>query len=231
MKEISRRSFIIGTPLVLASCTDLLSSQKQYSATPAQQRMYGPVYSEPHFIPAVNLSEINPRYYRQIVNYNSSHAPGTIVIDTSNRFLYLVQNNGKAIRYGVGVGREGFLWSGSDTIRRKAQWPSWTPTPLMIGRDPSLAKYAGGMPPGIDNPLGARALYLYAGGRDTNYRLHGTNEPWSIGHAISSGCIRLINQDVIDLYNRVGIGTRVIVLRGDRNSYSENVGENAEDTL
>lgn len=120
--------------------------------------------------------------------------------------------DGEAMRYGVGVGREGFAWAGRARIRRKAEWPKWTPPAEMIKRRPDLAKYRNGMPGGPDNPLGARALYLYQGSRDTLYRIHGTNEPWTIGQAMSSGCIRLLNDDVKDLYNRVGLGTRVVVL-------------------
>jgi lipoprotein-anchoring transpeptidase ErfK/SrfK len=216
MRKMLRIALILSIPLILADCTFRSSKkeQKVIGPTPEQQAMYGTVHSESHVIPPVNLAQINPRFYRQVVDYHTSYAPGTIVVDTSKRFLYLVQHDGKAIRYGVGVGRAGFLWSGTGVIGRKSKWPYWTPTPMMIGRDPSLAKYAGGMEPGIHNSLGARALYLYSGGRDTMYRIHGTNEPWSIGTAISSGCIRMINQDVIDLYDRVGPGTRVIVLRG-----------------
>jgi lipoprotein-anchoring transpeptidase ErfK/SrfK len=154
---------------------------------------------------------IPSQYHRQIVSYRGAEPPGTIIIETGNRFLYLVQPGGKAVRYGIGVGREGFAWSGQARIRRKAEWPTWTPPASMIARDPKLAKYRSGMPGGPANPLGARALYLYEGGRDTLYRIHGTNEPWSIGQAVSSGCIRMLNDDVKDLYERVPLGTPVIV--------------------
>jgi lipoprotein-anchoring transpeptidase ErfK/SrfK len=138
--------------------------------------------------------------------------PGTIVVDTPNRYLYLVQANGRSMRYGIGVGREGFAWQGEAVIKAKQAWPTWTPTPEMLKRDPSARPYAKGMPGGLGNPLGARALYLFVGDKDTLYRIHGTTEQWSIGHAVSSGCVRLLDQDVIDLYRRVPIGTKVVVL-------------------
>jgi len=146
------------------------------------------------------------------VSFNTVEMPGTIVIKTGERALYLVEGEGRAIKYGVAVGKAGFAWSGTARIGHKVEWPTWTPPEEMIDRRPELAEYAEGMPGGPDNPLGARALYLYQGNRDTLYRIHGTNEPWSIGTAASSGCIRMLNEEVIDLYDRVKIGTRVIVL-------------------
>ncbi len=141
---------------------------------------------------------------KEIVNYQTNHKPGTIVIETGERRLYLVLEGGKAMRYGVGVGRDGFTWSGTHRITRKAEWPGWTPPPAMRKRVPDLPAY---MPGGPDNPLGARALYIGS----TLYRVHGTSEPWSIGQAVSSGCIRLTNDDVIDLYERVKVGALVVV--------------------
>jgi lipoprotein-anchoring transpeptidase ErfK/SrfK len=143
---------------------------------------------------------------REIVSYDSRHRPGTIVIDTSERRLYYVLGDGKAVRYGVGVGRPGFDWAGSQAITRKAEWPSWTPPSQMLKRRPDLPRF---MPGGPENPLGARALYLGS----TLYRIHGSNEPETIGQAVSSGCIRMLNEDVIDLYDRVRVGTRVVVAR------------------
>jgi lipoprotein-anchoring transpeptidase ErfK/SrfK len=151
---------------------------------------------------------VDPKFRRTTVENPTGEKPGTVVIDTAQRFLYLVQADGKALRYGVGVGREGFLWKGTATIGRKAEWPGWTPPPAMRKRQPGLP---GHMPGGINNPLGARAMYLHKGGRDSMYRIHGTNEPRTIGQAMSSGCIRMNNDDVIDLYSRVGSGTRVVV--------------------
>ncbi len=142
---------------------------------------------------------------RQEVDYPGTERPGTIVIDTKDKFLFLVEKDGKALRYGVGVGREGFAWSGVEKISRKAEWPDWTPPSEMLKRRPDLPTHMEG---GIGNPLGARALYLGA----SLYRIHGTNEPYSIGTNVSSGCIRMMNEDVIDLYNRVGVGTKVIVM-------------------
>ena len=151
----------------------------------------------------------DPRYARQVVGYGGGEAPGTIVIDTSDRFLYLVQENGTAVRYGVGVGRAGFEWSGRATIGRKAEWPDWHPPAAMRAREPWLPVKMEGGP---ENPLGARAMYLYKDGRDTLYRIHGTNQPQTIGQALSSGCIRMLNDDVADLYERVGHGTKVVVI-------------------
>jgi lipoprotein-anchoring transpeptidase ErfK/SrfK len=142
---------------------------------------------------------------RQVVYYQSNEAPGTIVIDTPNTYLYLVLGNGRAMRYGIGVGREGFTWAGVQTISKKAEWPDWTPPPEMIERQPYLPRFMAGGP---GNPLGARAMYL--GG--SVYRIHGTNAPSTIGHRVSSGCIRLTNDDVTDLYSRVNVGTKVVVL-------------------
>ncbi|PSC04585.1 hypothetical protein SLNSH_12455 [Alsobacter soli] len=147
----------------------------------------------------------DPRYERQVVDYDGGHAPGTIIIDSPNKFLYLVQPGGKALRYGIGVGRPGFTWSGVKTITRKAEWPDWTPPPEMLKRRPDLPRHMEGGP---ENPLGARAMYLGS----TLYRIHGTNEPNTIGQNVSSGCIRLRNEDVTDLYNRVKVGTKVVVM-------------------
>lgn len=166
-------------------------------------------------IAAVPVKKIDTRLLRQEVRYRTSHKPGTIVVDTGARYLYLVQRGGKAMRYGIGVGRQGFSWSGTAHIGWKQEWPKWTPPDEMIERQPKLARWSadnGGMPGGPTNPLGARALYLMKDGKDTLYRLHGTPEWASIGTAASSGCIRLINQDVIDLYNRVPNGAKVVVL-------------------
>ena len=152
----------------------------------------------------VDMSEVSGTYQRQVVSYDAGHAAGTIIIDTPNKFLYLVQGDGKALRYGIGVGRPGFEWAGVKSITRKAEWPDWTPPPEMLKRRPDLPRYMVG---GNDNPLGARALYLGS----SMYRIHGTNEPGTIGQAVSSGCIRMANKDVIDLYGRTKIGAKVIV--------------------
>ncbi|MGL4810636.1 MAG: L,D-transpeptidase [Beijerinckiaceae bacterium] len=155
--------------------------------------------------------EKNLEYERYEVAYPSKEAPGTIIVDTKARFLYYILGGGKAIRYGVAVGDEAFGWTGEAQAQRKAEWPRWTPPAEMLKRWPHLAPHAGGMEGGPDNPLGARAIYLYQGGRDTLYRIHGTNEPEKIGHGVSSGCIRMRNIDVIDLYERTKLGSKVIV--------------------
>jgi lipoprotein-anchoring transpeptidase ErfK/SrfK len=159
------------------------------------------------------VTELPARFKRQIVSYASHEAPGTVVIDTPNTYLYYVLGGGQAIRYGIGVGREGFTWSGVQSITKKAEWPNWTPPAEMIARQPYLPRFMAGGP---GNPLGARAMYL--GG--TVYRIHGTNAPSSIGTHVSSGCIRLTNEDVADLYSRVNVGTKVIVLPMDRRADS-----------
>jgi lipoprotein-anchoring transpeptidase ErfK/SrfK len=150
-------------------------------------------------------AEQGDRFRRQVVDYPSREPAGTVIVDTAHTYLYYVLGNGKAIRYGIGVGRDGFTWSGTETVSRKAEWPDWTPPPEMIARQPYLPRFMAG---GLSNPLGARAMYL----GNTIYRIHGTNAPETIGHNVSSGCIRLVNEDVMDLYSRVNVGTKVIVL-------------------
>ena len=162
--------------------------------------------------------QMDPSFARQDVSYTTHEPSGTIVVDLSSHFLYLVQGGGKAIRYGVGVGAEGFLWSGRATVHSKQEWPDWYPTAEMLERKPEIRSHmvqlqSGlGMKGGPDNPIGARALYLWSGNKDTLYRIHGTNEPWTIGTNVSSGCIRLTNEDMIDLYARARVGTKVVVL-------------------
>ena len=158
-------------------------------------------------LPAVDYEKVGYDHLRTEVTWVGDEAPGTIVIDTGDRHLYLVEENGRAIRYGIAVGREGFGWTGSETLSWKREWPTWTPPKEMIEREPKLAKWADGMPGGPDNPLGARALYL----GDTLYRIHGTDKPYSVGKAASSGCFRMINQDVLDLYERAVPGAMVHV--------------------
>ena len=154
---------------------------------------------------------IDRRYWRQVVEFEDDVEPGTIVVDPKEHFLYQARGNGQAIRYGVGVGRSGFSWSGKAEIRMKRRWPRWVPPREMVSRDKRAMKWANGQPGGPGNPLGARALYLYSAGKDTLYRIHGTTEPQSIGKSVSSGCIRMLNEDVANLYDRVEIGTKVIV--------------------
>ena len=168
---------------------------------PHREPVTAPAYANPQDDAADPRSELQ----RQIVNYRTSEAPGTIIIDTPNTYLYLVMGGGKAMRYGIGVGREGFTWSGVKTIERKAEWPDWTPPPEMIARSPYLPRFMAG---GATNPLGARAMYLSG----SFYRIHGTNAPSTIGSRATAGCIRMANEDVIDLYDRVKVGTKVVVM-------------------
>jgi lipoprotein-anchoring transpeptidase ErfK/SrfK len=167
------------------------------------------VQDGPHILRKVNLELLDPEFRRQLVAYRTSEQPGTLVVDPQNHFLYSVREGGEAVRYGVGVGREGFGWRGRATVGRKAEWPDWHPPKEMRLRQPELPEK---MPGGPENPLGARALYLFEGTRDTLYRIHGTAEPWTIGTDVSSGCIRLLNEEIVDLYLRTPIGTRVVVL-------------------
>jgi lipoprotein-anchoring transpeptidase ErfK/SrfK len=172
---------------------------------------YGAITDAGYHIPAIPIYKVDRKFHRQIVRFETDEKPGTIIVDTGTKHLYFVMEDGRAMRYGIGVGREGFEWKGTARVARKSQWPVWTPPAEMIRRRPELAKFAGGMDPGITNALGARALYLYFKGGDSGYRLHGTPEWWTIGKAMSSGCIRLMNQDIIDLYDRAKVGAKVIV--------------------
>ncbi|WP_018263221.1 L,D-transpeptidase [Methylobacterium sp. WSM2598] len=181
-------------------------------------RAYAAVTTEPFPIPAFRWQRANPAFLRQDVAYGGRYEPGTVVIDPRAHHLYLLQPGGRARRYGVGVGRQGFAWSGNATINSKQAWPDWYPPKEMIARQPALARQVSqlqsglGVPGGPHNPLGARAMYLWQNNKDTLYRIHGTTEPESIGRSVSSGCIRMINQDVIDLYARVAVGAQVVVI-------------------
>lgn len=215
----SRRLFLIGiSALALTACSSTgrrsLRGQVVIDVDEPWATYYAAKTDEPFTVPAIDLRKVPKQFWRQEVAYESQYAPGTIVVNTGERFLYLIMPGDRAMRYGVGVGREeGLQFKGNATINRKAEWPSWTPTANMIRTQPERYKpYAGGLPGGTNNPLGARALYLYRNGKDTHFRLHGTLEPYTIGQQVSSGCIRLINQDIIDLYNRVPTGTKVVVI-------------------
>ena len=224
-RGLTRRHLLMGLGLsataAVAGCTTpgsraRIITQPEYGANggaldPAFLSMYGPIEDGGYLIPAIDPSRVDPMYFRQEVADMTGEAPGTIVIDTANRFAYLTQGNGRAMRYGVGIGREGFSWSGRAEVRYKKKWPTWTPPSEMVDRQPELEVYRDGMPPGLKNPLGARALYLFQNGKDTLYRLHGTPEYWTIGKAVSSGCVRFMNHDIIDLYNRVPDGAQVVV--------------------
>ncbi len=193
--------------------------EEPLTGLPPQDAYYADIYADKEdggfLIPAVPYRQIDPRFYRQEVSDPFGEAPGTIVVDTADRYLYLIGPGGSATRYGVGLGREGFAWSGRGVIQWKQKWPKWTPPDSMVARQPVLAKYSadnGGMPPGLDNPLGSRALYIFQNDQDTLYRVHGTPEWQSIGKAVSSGCVRMINQDVIDLYARVRGKAPILVI-------------------
>ncbi|MCO6186253.1 L,D-transpeptidase [Rhizobium sp. L1K21] len=214
----TRRHFMLAAPFVLSGCVSERRSAQvapKPREDPYYRNMYAAIETEPFPVPAVDLSYIKPKFYRQLVNYQPiNDVPGTIVVDPSERFAYLLMDNGQSLRYGVGVAREqAFSLTGEARIARKAAWPSWRPTQSMIKREPDrYGPLADGLPGGTQNPLGARALYLYRNGEDTLYRLHGTIEPWTIGTMVSSGCVRFLNQDIIDLYDRVPVGTRVVIL-------------------
>lgn len=215
--QLSRRTFLAGAgslaALSLAGCattSNRVPEQPRFSDYYLQ--MYAAMPFEEHPIPAVDLRLLKPSHFRTEVEDPTGERPGTIVVATGERYLYLVQEGGRAIRYGVGIGRDGFTWSGRGDIARKKAWPTWTPPAEMIKRQPEIEPYRNGMPGGIGNPLGARALYIYKNGRDTIYRLHGTSDPQTIGEAVSSGCVRLLNQDVIDLYGRVPVGSPILVM-------------------
>lgn len=189
---------------VLAGCSG--TAIRTYSMS------YGSVKDAGYQLPRIPISKVPSKFHRQLIRYETDEKPGTVIVDTGAKFLYLVMEDGRAMRYGIGVGREGFEWSGTARVGMKREWPTWTPPSEMIQREPELAKYRGGMKPGLKNPLGARALYLFNKRGDTGYRLHGSPEWNSIGGNVSSGCIRLMNQDVIDLYERVKVGAKVIVM-------------------
>lgn len=222
--RLTRRSAISNTALsigalMLSACTSTAPSpapkvRTESPVPPHIKGMYGYLPNERFPVPAVDILKIPPRFYRQVVDNPTGERAGTIVVDTNRYYLYLVLSDNKAMRYGVGLGRAGFGWSGKGVIQWKQKWPTWTPPAEMIERQPELAKYSaanGGMSPGLDNALGARALYIFQDGQDTLYRLHGTMEEWSIGKAVSSGCVRLLNHDVINLYDRVTNGSPIIV--------------------
>ncbi|KQT85970.1 L,D-transpeptidase [Aurantimonas sp. Leaf443] len=227
-RMMSRRRLLLGAGIgagaLLTGCTSntraLVSGFAPSPMTafggvdPQYVSMYGPMEDDGHLIPAINLRRVNPIYYRQEVADPTGERPGTVVVDTAAKFAFVVMPGGRAMRYGVGVGREGFGWSGRANVQWKRRWPTWTPPREMIERKPDLEPYANGMEGGIMNPLGARALYLFQNGRDTLYRLHGSPEYWTIGTADSSGCVRFMNQDIVDLYDRVPTGSPVIVTQG-----------------
>jgi lipoprotein-anchoring transpeptidase ErfK/SrfK len=210
--RLNRRSFLIGSAvsvsaLGLAGCatTDSMSLMEA-------RVLYGPVDDKKFPIPASDISKVDPKYFRKRVRYETKEAPGTIIVDPSNYYVYRIEGDNEATRYGANVGRQGFLWHGDAYVGRKAEWPTWTPPAEMIKRQPETAKYARGMPGGPENPLGARTLYLYQNGRYTLYTIYASNDPVTIGTNLTSGCTGLMTQDMIDLYDRTAVKTKVVVL-------------------
>jgi len=198
----------IATIAIVSICTGLAFAQALSFAPAFRFDPPLPQYAPQQQEDEAGSEQLPAQLRRQMVAYPTNEAPGTVIIDTAHTFLYLTLGQGMAMRYGIGVGRQGFTWSGTESIVRKAEWPDWIPPAQMVARQPYLPRWVGGGP---GNPLGARALYL----GNTEYRIHGTNDPTSIGKHVSSGCIRLQNADIIDLYNRVGVGTKVVVLAND----------------
>nr|WP_244506489.1 L,D-transpeptidase [Pararhizobium polonicum] len=224
--NVSRRAFLQAggafAALGVAGCSTTAQpvvappvEAEPVALSSAGSEMYAARPDELFPLPAVPYQKIPAQFRRQWVDNPTGERPGTLVVDTANHFLYLTYEDGKAMRYGVGLGRAGFEWSGRGVIQYKRQWPRWTPPDEMVARRPDLEPYSianGGMDPGLNNPLGARALYIFKDGVDTIYRIHGSPEWWTIGKSVSSGCVRMVNQDVIDLYNRVPNRTTISVV-------------------
>jgi len=231
VRDLNRRRFLslaaaASATSILAACGGASGSAQLRAANwkakkAADLARYAAIYDGEHVVPAIPGNRIDREFWRQVVDDPFGEVPGTIVVDTPNRHLYLIMADKQAMRYGIGVGKAGFEWSGRAKIQLKRQWPTWTPPREMIERSPELEKWAKGQPPGIDNPLGARALYIYSGGRDTLYRIHGSPEWWSIGTAASSGCIRMTNHDIVDFYERVPKGSPIVVIPDNRFAQSE----------
>jgi lipoprotein-anchoring transpeptidase ErfK/SrfK len=225
MTRLSLRAVLfLSTLVVLGACVPATtttststSTAKPVVAAPAavSENVYLATSDNGFAVPAVDPAKVPDQFQRQVVDYPSSEVPGTVIINPATKHLYFITGNNKAIRYGIAVGKAGFQWSGQALVTNRRNWPTWTPPKEMIERKPELSKWEKGQPGGPTNPLGARALYLTTNGVDYGYRIHGTPEWWSIGKNASSGCIRMINQDVMDLYNRVPDGAKVIVLTAD----------------
>jgi lipoprotein-anchoring transpeptidase ErfK/SrfK len=216
MSNLSRRAFLVGAAALAAPLALGASPAQAFIRSDRAVPRDQPYTPRQRNMPA-------PEFMRAHVRFDTQERAGTIIVDTASKYLYYVNGDGTAVRYGVGVGRDGFGWSGTVSVGRKAEWPGWTPPASMRARERAEGRILPAyMPGGPDNPLGARALYLYRGGRDTIYRIHGTNQPWTIGQNMSSGCIRMMNDDVTDLYERAGVGTKVIVTAsGAGNLYSD----------
>tara|TARA_R110002020_G_scaffold25054_8_gene81510 strand:- start:425 stop:1111 length:687 start_codon:yes stop_codon:yes gene_type:complete len=220
--SLTRRRLLAGAAslasLALAGCATTTSRPSPAMPAPVVVppdvlAMYGPLPDEQFPVPAAPIGQLDPIFWRQQVANITGEPAGTVVVDTPNRFLYWTMPDGQAMRYGVGIGRDGFAWGGRAHIAYKRKWPVWTPPSEMVDRQPELEIYRHGQPPGLDNALGARALYIHQGNTDTLYRLHGTMDVSSIGKAVSSGCVRLLFHDVIDLYERVPSGSPIVVIQ------------------
>ena len=219
---VPRRAFLVGTgAFFLGGCTTALPTAPGLALVaappppPSTPLMYAAMPNEQFPVPAVHMAQLDQRFWRREIDYPTNERVGTLIVDTPGKHLYHVLPGSRATRYGIGVGREGFAWAGRAIVAYKRKWPRWTPPDSMVARQPELEPYSianGGMGPGLNNPLGARALYIHEGGRDTLYRLHGTPEASSIGQSVSSGCIRLVNQDVAHLYDTVRDGSPIVVI-------------------
>jgi lipoprotein-anchoring transpeptidase ErfK/SrfK len=221
--SLGRRQFLASaaslSALALAGCATttpqrlvVAAAPVRHAVSPDVQMMYGPLEDEGYALRAADMTLVDPLYWRQQVVDPTGEKPGTVVVDTANRFLYHVGEAGMATRYGVGIGRDGFAWAGRAHIAYKKKWPTWTPPSERIDRQPELEQYRHGMEPGIGNPLGARAMYIHQGQVDTIYRIHGNPDETSIGKAVSSGCVRLLQQDVIHLADSVKTGSTLVVM-------------------
>ena len=209
---LDRRSFLLSSVIGLGTLGLAGCASSDDASLAEAAKLYGPVPDKRFPIPAVDVRKIDPKYYRQTVRYDTKEAPGTIIVDPGNHYVYRIEGDGNATRYGANVSRAGFLWSGEAYVGRKAEWPIWTPPKEMILRQPEARKYAGGMPGGLENPLGARTLYLYQHGVYTLFTIYSTSDPETIGTGITSGCTGLLSQDMVDLYSRTPVNTKVIVL-------------------
>ena len=209
---MNRRAFLAGSAAIVGA-VGLAGCASSGMSMAEAERIYGPLPNERFPVPGVNLSKVDPKYLRRTVRYASNEAVGTLIVDPKHYYVYRIEGGGMATRYGANVGRAGFLWSGEAYIGRKAEWPVWTPPREMILRQPEAAPYANGMPPGLNNPLGARTLYLYQDGRYTLFTIYSTIMPETIGRGISSGCVGLLTQDMVDLYAKTPVDTKVIVLK------------------
>lgn len=210
--RLDRRSFLVGSAAGLGAIGLGGCVTSDGMSLAEAQKLYGPVPQEKFPIPAADVSKVDPRFFRRTVAYETKEAPGTIIVDPGNYHVYRIEEGGQATRYGANVGREGFLWNGDAYIGRKAEWATWTPPKEMIKRQPEAAKYARGMPGGLDNPLGARTLYLYQNGSYTLYTIYASLDEESIGSGITSGCVGLLTQDMMHLYDRTPVKTKVVVL-------------------